>query len=384
MSSSNCDVCQAGCTRKSTSHGSKCVMETSGADQPKTLSTTLSIMGSAMNSTTKFVMLLHSASPAAFYSGVLVNMLDYLKYLEIRYPPRLQYILDSRQDLSFSFIPDMPEYLVARFPNEALPGKFAQYGLAPSFLVNYWGSLFSLIALFAALGLICLVEHVSGKLLVIKRMCGEAKSSLKWNFILMSFLSSYGNLVLYTSLEFRTVQLRNPLSATSFSMALLISLAVIFIFVKIVYIIYQLRKTQKRGNIVENASRMHAKKEYYKDYSVLFENLKYELLMQQASVCIFTIYTFLFYVVVAYLFSHPLWQTILHLFLSILFFIYSVVYRPFIHLVDVVMSIIQQLMMVAINVCVLGLAILDVQSMEATDTRRIFGEIIIWSNVSVY
>ena len=276
----------------------------------------------------------------------------------------------------------MPEYLVARFPNEVLPGKFAQYGLAPSFLVNYWGSLFSLIALFAALGLICLVEYVSGKLLVIKRMCGEAKSSLKWNFILTSFLSSYGNLALYTSLEFRTVQLRNPLSATSFSMALLISLAAIFIFVKMVYIIYQLRKTQKRGNNVENASRMRAKKECYKDYSVLFENLKYELPMQQASVCIFAIYTFLFYVVVAYLFSHPLWQTILHLFLSILFFIYSVVYRPFIHLADVVMSIIQQLMMVAINVCVLGLAILDARSMEATDTRRIFGEIIIWSNVA--
>ena len=101
-------------------------------------------MRSFINIVAKLFTLLNPLDLPAFYMNVLINTLDYLKYLEIKYPPRPEYILDCEEDISFDVIPDMAQGLQGYFSEVSLPKKFEQHGLPSSFIVNSWGSLVTL------------------------------------------------------------------------------------------------------------------------------------------------------------------------------------------------------------------------------------------------
>ena len=78
---------------------------------------------------------------------MLTDMLQYLRYIKIKYPARLQIILDSIDSFSINLIPNIPDEVIYAFPNSALPDNFQKYELPSDFFVNFWSSGITLLAL---------------------------------------------------------------------------------------------------------------------------------------------------------------------------------------------------------------------------------------------
>ena len=74
---------------------------------------------------TLIAVFLNVATPtASVYPIITINMLQYLKYIDVSYPPELQYILDSSLGLSVNIAPGLSDHLKAHVPNYPVPGRF--------------------------------------------------------------------------------------------------------------------------------------------------------------------------------------------------------------------------------------------------------------------
>ena len=345
----------------------------------KDIAASSSLMNSIGGNLAKLSSLLNFRNPSALYLGAFIDMLDYIKYLNITYPPKLQVYIDMQNELSFNILPDPPDRLSVKFPNAPLPLKFEQYGLAASFFLNYWSNLLTLGPAFVVLILIYLIKCSTEKFKLIQKVCAQIISSLKWNFIVISLLSSYSQVVLYTSMELRTTQFNNKMAVFSFSLDIIINVVSILVLIKMFFLITRLQKTQKRRNLMEDACNMRQAKDSYRDYCIIFEDLKDSSAMQQAFTCIYCIYFYLFYAVIAYLFAYPMLQTTLHVVLTSFLLIYLIVCRPFREWVDTAKLIIQTMIILVINICVVAIA--NIGQDDADDVKPTYGIIIIISEM---
>ena len=326
----------------------------------------------------RFLILSTPENPAAFYMGIFTDMLKYLRYLEIQYPPRLQRILDSQDTFAINI--NVPE--VFRDPKKQTPpAKFGQYGLDARFLVNYWGCLVVLGTLLMAVGCNCLLKRYATKSQKIQKICDKVNVPLKWNFLLTSFFFYSEDMIISTSLELRMLELYNIQGGMSFLICLLINALSVFILVRIVRIIYYLRKAQQETNLVERASRVHAVKESFKDFKIIYENSKDSSTIQKASMLIFVVYSYLFYAVVAHIFYYPLCQSIIHMLATFLLITYLLIYRPLKQWTDEVVLVFLALIMLIVTASVFGLAVLDAERIEDLDLREKLGDVIIYANL---
>ena len=372
-------TCQIGFT-SSTMYGYKFCATGAYTPELKDIAASSSLMSSIGGNLAKLSSLLNSQNPSALYLGAFIDMLSYIKYLNTTYPPKLQAYIDMQNELSFNILPDPPERLSAEFPNAPLPLKFEYYGLTASFFLNYWSNLLNLGPAFVVLILTYLIKCSTKKFKVIQKVCVQIISSLKWNFIVISLLSSYSQVVLYTSMELRTTQFNNKISIFSFSLCIVVNVVSILVLIKMFLIINHLQKTQEGKNPIVDASNMRQAKDSYRDYCIIFEDLKDSSTMQQAFTCIYCIYFYLFYAVVAYLFAYPILQTALHVVLTSFLLIYLIVCRPFRDWIDTAKLIIQTIIILVINICVVAIA--DIGQDDSEDVKPTYGAIIINSEMA--
>ena len=97
----------------------------------------------------------------------LTRMMQYMRYLNIKMPPRLERLGLSRGKMVLSFPIDfyMSDQLKNKFVDSKLPSVFEKNGLHSSFLVNYWDHLMTICfvllsaIIFAVLEKICMIYH---------------------------------------------------------------------------------------------------------------------------------------------------------------------------------------------------------------------------------
>ena len=90
--------------------------------------------------------------PSAFALVALVKMLFYTRYMDLKYSPRLQSVLDQ-QDASkpsVKFFQKAQSLIMQHMRKYPLPGRFDHYGLHSSFLVNFFEPAIILVAFLVA------------------------------------------------------------------------------------------------------------------------------------------------------------------------------------------------------------------------------------------
>ena len=184
--------------------------------QAKALITSGKVLDNVKAVTSRAITLISSTNPAAIFMNMFNVMLRYLKYLNVQYPAKLQYILESDESFSINLIPDMPPSAEAVFPSAELPAKFGYYQLPSSFFVNFWSSSVTIAGLLIILGLSFCVDFVIKNNKPIKSFCRRLKSILKWNYILAIMMSYYGDIALFSSFEFRTIDITKYMEYSAF------------------------------------------------------------------------------------------------------------------------------------------------------------------------
>ena len=153
------------------------------------------------------LLMMHGPSPALFnYQGFL-KMLSYIRYMDIKYPPRLEVILNNINAtfITLNFGPVITPEVQSHFKKYNLPGKFDRYGFHSSFFVNYWQNMTSMGIILGVILLLAILIKLTNKGSLCQQILLRLKLILKWNFALMVFCTNLDGVILSTSLEMRTV-----------------------------------------------------------------------------------------------------------------------------------------------------------------------------------
>ena len=354
-----------------------CSLDLSQADIAVVTKTTAAqaIAGAVVTSCGAIISTVNSANPASVFLLISLDMLQYLGYVKIRYPSKLQLMLDSTDSFSISIIPDMPDKLVQLFPNSSLPSNFQKYNLPSPFLVNFWHPGINLIALAIALGVILTTEKCTKKCGgIVYSYCLKAKCAIKWNLALVLFMSTYGQIVLFSSFEFRTINVFRFSSIISFLTCITMNAVALYILIRMTNIIISRRRSttnpQTPASPIQEAN--------WTNCTILFEEFKDQFLLQQAYVPISIVRTYLFYVIIAYLYPYPLAQMVIITVLSVLMVLYLVILRPPKQKITLAEYIVPEVGLLLMNVCFTILAGLDAsQPHNDQKNRNLIGEIII-------
>ena len=365
--------------------GNICQLDLSASDakQAAAVSGTLNKADTAMSAATTAVGLVDFANPDAFCAVGLQKMLQYLKFMKIAYPPKLQAILDKQEsDTLAKYIPGIPISLSKNLPLHSIPANFKKYKLHSSFLVNFWTLFIILCGIVAAVAIICMLTFCVKKIKIFYTLCAKVKYALKWNLALMQFITYYSSIILFTSLEVRTTVLDGFAAIFSFIVCLIINGIGIFVIFRMIVVLRDRRKSNTTISVYNQSQGTPPAENKWKDYEVLYKTYKENSFSEQAFLPLFVIRIYLFNVVIAHLFEYPLVQAVLITVLNLATLIYLGAKRSLKENTVLFKYAGQEIIILVINVCILTLAILDKMKLTMVNTRRILGDIIIGCNIA--
>ena len=361
----------------------------------KDLSTTASILKITTNIAATLLVLINPRNMSPYLFLFLLDMIQYIRYLDIYYPPRLEALLDQNGifDIISALMPSLDDLISTKFVNKPLPRKFEKYGLHSSFIANFWQPLCYLVLNGIIAILSCLLVLIQ-KPAFLHKVFRKLKANYKWNFCLAMLISYFGNIAFYSSLEFMTAGDFGPLlSIISLSICIFVNIIALIVLGKIICVLRAIRRslnpglatitttTTEQSPAWSNISRTHHKGEF-DDYEVIFEGLKSKSWMQQSYIVICIVRIYIFGILITYPFKCPLLQIIAITILSVVMIVYLLLKFPLIGKIDQGHNIIQEIILLIVNVCVVVLAYLDPTETELSDARVVLGDIVVWNNIA--
>lgn len=339
--------------------------------------------GATARATTATSSLVSSGSPNAISLISLMKMLDYIRYINIDYPPKLQYFLDSKaaSSVSLNFHITLPQEIQDEFPNYPLPGKFGEYGLASSFIINYCEELFTSALIFMILALATVLTLHVKKVKYLSSFFVKVKNVIQWNLILIVICSNMDSVGVYSSLELRTTPFNSFLSVMGTLICIVVNLVAVFLMGFTLYITYSLWRSRKSVSPSQfKGSKPQETDEKYLNCGVLYLNFRKGSLLQRSCMFFILLRIYLFNMVIGYLFDHPLAQAILIVLMSFMMLAFLSFKRPFRKAFDLVKAITYESIIFVVNICILILAIMDHKGVYLKEERVRLGDVIILAN----
>jgi len=153
----------------------------------------------------------------------------------------------------------------------------------------------------------------------------------------------------------------------------------------IVYIILDIRKVRRRTIVpIRHEAKirgLHPMKKWER-FQLFFVGSKETSFIQHIFMFPYLLRFYIFYSVVAYLFEHPLAQTILITLLSLCILSYILLKEPFISRLVFVQHTSDEIVMLVVNICLLSLAICDEVGLDySSSLREMLGDIVIYANL---
>ncbi len=302
--------------------------------------------------------------------------------MDIRYPEKVLLMMDeqNKNALKGGFAKKMMGEALEKFPRHELPRKFELYQTPSSFFVNIWPALFNLSVILVVTVLAIILEASTKGNPKINSILKSLSDILKWNVFLVTFCGSIGDIVLYTALEFQTMQFDNAEAVFSFILCLGINTLVILVVVKILDINSAIRRLKKDTRDEEHRKLIEQK---WSSYKALFECYKDYSFFQQIFLFVFVVRLALFNAMIGYFYDYPLFQAIISVAFNTLMLGYLIWKRPMKKLVNLIQQIILELVLLPFNVSVMALAIMDRYEIVELDRRKSIGNVIVYINVMV-
>jgi len=305
----------------------------------------------------------------------LSSMLQYIRYMKIKYPPKVEtmFLVAADEPISISFDFDIPAGIQAKLADHPLPDNFDKYDINSNFVNNMWdliGSLLlSIVAIFGLIFVTYIVRKFPKAHIVFKKFLGVAK----WNIPAMMLCSSSGDIFFFAALHVNVMKIDSFAAVLCLLVTLAMVGATVGLWVLTVMIVWNYRKI-KPGISLEDAGF----KDKWKDYELLFASAEEKSVLTMSYMTFFIARGFIFNLTIACLYEYPLVQVIIINTSNFLMFGYLVVYRPLKDLINLVQVFINEVLVIILSVSTLILAVMDKAGMKGTPTRVTVGEAILF------
>jgi len=174
--------------------------------------------------------------------------------------------------------------------------------------------------------------------------------------------------VFFSALELKTTDYHTFGPVISFFICIGMNLLGIIVLIKIFHVNLTLKKKKTTEEEVES-------------YKVFFEHYKDDCFEQQIFLALQIFRISLFYMVVAYLYNHPLVQAIINFLINISFVGYLIGRKPMKKLINFLQQFTMEIILLLFNLCVLILAIADKMNSNTRALRLNIGEIMLVINL---
>jgi len=382
--SQTCQTCDAG---YGLSH-SLCVICPSGTylsndqickDFSSTLQETLKnsqLLNSAATQATNLISKGRVISLSAMVGGKIFSQ---IKYLNISYSGELQIALLTwlPSFVSLGLTPDMPNSFTDKIPERHVPYVFEKYQVSSSFLINFWENLG--IIIFAAFlwivfkSIECFKSpKPNHRLATITR---KARVMIQ-NFLIAALYGVYGDLILFSIIEYRTLVFGWNLSLLSFLISILLLGVMFASFYYQIKILLKYQRIKKSDSVA-----LDAFKKNYEGSQVFFKDFKDYSFSPQLFLFFLIGRDSIFSLLLATMFEYPLAQTTIMTILDCLMIVYLFVKRPFESKFDFIQQLFFEFIGLVVNVTVFINAIFDAGKYQTLQGRTNVGKLVIIANM---
>ena len=333
--------------------------------------------------------ILFANTPIGYGVSGCIKILPYIRYLEIDYPENLERVLNSLNSsfLSFSLGIPISANIQDKFTKHQLPAKFDLYQWHSSFIVNYWQTATSLLFFLGFIVLVWFLSQITKKFPFWISFFDRLMLIVRWNFFMMIVCGNFDAVIIATSLELRTFYLSsNRLSsAVSLCFCLLMNVVILCIIALAAYVVKDLRK--KRNQVCPTSLThhhyLHYQQQTWRKVQLFYLGYKDESSIQHFFMSVFLIRLYIFNLIVAHMFAHPLLQTCLITTINICMIAYVLRFKPFKSKIVFWQVLLDEVGMLGVNTSVLILAIFDTRRLQLTSEREEIGLVIIIINISL-
>jgi len=321
-------------------------------------------------------------------SALLIQLsafMQYIRYMRINYPWRVQLLFQSNgADLiSLSFDFSIPNKIQNKFDNYPLPDVFEKYSLDSNFINNMWDLMTSALLVILGIFVLLLLKKTIKNHPKVNHILTRVLQSLRWNIPIAMISGGAGEIVFYASLQTRNTPLDSVISIIS----LLISPLMISWIIVILVICFKILRgfhLQKQKIIPIPSSETPDWLHKWKGYEILYEEIEEKWLFSLAYMVVYVIRAILFFAIIANLYDYPLAQSILINVINLFIFIYLLCYKSLKDMWNTIQLFINEILGNIITICVLVLAIMDKAEIEARYSRATIGNVIIVTMMIFY
>ena len=346
-----------------------------------TSTNTISSIGLMINT------IIATSSPAFIMGAGLMKILEYMRYMDITHSAHLELLFVSFKP-SLGIIHTntlkMTKEMKDSFNNGSPIEVFGRYNILPSFLVSFWDGLVSLLILSSCVGILWILN----KAVIEMQGSSHLRFVMKFvkiaaqNYLLAQFYNNYGDIVLYTLLELRALNVYSISTTISFLTAVCFVIISSFYILKHIRILMGWQKQQEMTSASQISSELKLFKDKHASSQVLFADFKHYSIIQQGFVLILTSRILFYSLMLTLLFGHPLAQIILFFICSFIMLAYILIKKPFCNTIDFIEQICIELLIIVANISFLSISILDyTKGRSMTGAKYWLSEVIIGLNI---
>ena len=313
---------------------------------------------------------MNSGSPASALLAGLSSMLQYIRYMKINYPPKVQmlFLVSTGDPISLGFNFDVPESIAKELDDNRLPDVFEKYKINSNFVSNLWDSLMTLLIVLIVIGVLSAFKFVvpEKRYPRISIVLSKVLGAMKWNVPIMMVCSSSGDIFFYASLQIRTSPLDSFSSIICFCVSLLMMMVVFVILAIGFKILWNFKRQAANPNWADE----------WKGYEILYEEYEEKSIWSLSYMILFIIRGIIFNFTLANLFNFPLLQCIIINVTNLMMLGYLLYLRPLKKLLNLVQLFVNEGLVNIIGVSIIILAIMDKAGINGQATRVSVGDAI--------
>ena len=371
-------------------YGTTCSLSLSASDQKQisnivTVTSTVNTISTVSLATASIA---SASNPAAVTGSTMVKVLAYTRYLNITHSARLEATFVGLQTSTGVFDSkqiQLGSSTKSKFKEHTAPTMFEKYNVSPTFLIGFWAGLISLLILATVALFVMIIDKRIIKLenkKLLKRASRKLKDTFQ-NYLITQFYDSYGDVMLFAGLEFRSSKFSSNLSILSFIAAMamtIIGLVMLYIHIRILKKYQEVRREEEQSN-AKTSNKLKKFTDEYSGVKTLFNDFKDNSFIHQAFLLFFVIRSILIGIILTAFVEYPLVQISLFTTTSILMLGYVITVKPFKEVLDFIQQIAFELVILAVNASMLTMAILDLKHEGSTRRRYYVGETVIQANL---
>ena len=308
----------------------------------------------------------------------------YIQFLNITYSDELEIALESylTSPITLGFSIKFPNEEKALANGGAVPYVFAKREVPAIFLLNFWDDLMVILIVMGLLFIFWTFELLYWNIDQKDAFYGllQTMRMFTQNFFLTQLYSIFGDVVLFSILEYRVLDFDNGLAGGGFAVSFISWLIMVGILTYHVYLIVKYQKIRKAAVQAKSMGTLEEFVRSKKSISVLFGDFKDQSILQQLLLFFFILRDLFFNFMLTMLFEHPIVQTSLFLFFNLLVIALLFFKRPFRSVFEAVQQYVYEAILFSVNISVLVLASLDGREAAAPTSRGNLGRFIIAMN----